>query len=160
MSGFDEISPVQYGTLYDGSPSRHLYLKTPLNTVEALKGIGNHIMGLGKLLWYLGIHMYLSINVNWRISNENFSLCFVTDGGFVTRVGSGMVVIFVSTSAWWLYSMPSSDPARKLKSSGGLCNANYSSLLFFAQVALQTFYIIVALACFSVNCWISSCKRP
>jgi hypothetical protein len=36
-----------YGTVYDGSPSRHPYLETPPNTIEALKGIGNHIMGLG-----------------------------------------------------------------------------------------------------------------
>lgn len=47
MSGSDEISTVQYGTVYDGSPSRHPYLERPPNTIEALKGIGNHIMGLG-----------------------------------------------------------------------------------------------------------------
>lgn len=59
MSGFDEISPVQYGTVYDGSPSRHLFLKTPPNTVEALKGIGNHIMGLGNITLVLG-HSHVS----------------------------------------------------------------------------------------------------
>ena len=48
MSGSDELSTVQYGTVYDGAPSSHPYLETPPNTVKALKGIGNYIMGLGN----------------------------------------------------------------------------------------------------------------
>lgn len=48
VSGSDELSTVQYGTVYDGAPSSHPYLETPPNTVKALKGIGNYIMGLGN----------------------------------------------------------------------------------------------------------------